>query len=83
MIKAAYKSVSGMQGAGDGVRDVVAITGKAGNEDNAHAGVRKKRANCCRRRCKDEQGMSASDPGNLRGGVCDQLRLLNGTRRSF
>ena len=44
MIKAAYKSVSGLQGAGDGVRDVVAITGKAGNEDNAHAGVRKQRA---------------------------------------
>ena len=83
VIKSACKSGSGMQTANKHVRDVVAMSGKAGSEGNARASGLLLAEKYSRRRCKQEKEMGDFHPVHLRGGDCYLLRPIHGTTSAF
>ena len=80
---AACKSGSGMQTANKHVRDVVAMSGKAGSEGIARASGLLLAEKYSRRRCKQEKEMGDFHPVHLRGCDCDLLRPIHGTTSAF
>ena len=79
----ACKSGSGMQTANKHVRDVVAMSGKAGSEGIARASGLLLAEKYSRRRCKQEKEMGDFHPVHLRGCDCDLLRPIHGTTSAF
>ena len=72
-----------MQTANKHVRDVVAMSGKAGSEGIARASGLLLAEKYSRRRCKQEKEMGDFHPVHLRGCDCDLLRPIHGTTSAF